>query len=81
MPKNRWLGVRSVVTDAGEGKVNIKVYLDRNRTGEWQLVAEATDDGKKFGGKAITDAGHAGLRTDFMDVEFDDYKIEELSTL
>jgi hypothetical protein len=39
-------------------------------------VAEAKDDGKTFGGAAILNEGYAGIRTDFMDVEFDDYKIE-----
>lgn len=36
------------------------------------LAAEAKDDGKSYGGDAILNEGYAGIRTDFMDVEFDD---------
>lgn len=78
LPKNTWIGLRSEVVNEADGTVNIKVYLDKNRSGNWELIAEAKDNGKRYGGKAILDEGYAGIRTDFMDVEFDDYKIEEL---
>ncbi len=78
LPIGAWIGVRSEVTTELDGSVLIKVFLDRDRSGNWELVAEAIDDGKTYGGAAILDAGHAGIRTDFMDVEFDDYRIEEI---
>lgn len=78
LPLHQWIGLRSEVSDTENGSVNIKVFMDRNRDGNWKLVAEATDNGKSFGGKVIAEAGHAGIRTDFMDVEFDDYRIEEM---
>lgn len=78
LPLHQWIGLRSEVKDEVDGTVNIKLFLDRNRSGDWKLVAEATDNGKSFGGKVIAEAGHAGIRTDFMDVEFDDYRIEEI---
>jgi len=55
--------------------VNIKLFIDRNKNGKWELILETKDDGKSFGGGAILNEGYAGLRTDFMDAEFDDYKI------
>lgn len=78
LPLNTWIGLRSEVKTESDGTVDIKVYLDKNRSGKWELVAEAKDDGKTYGGKAILTEGYAGIRTDFMDVEFDDYKIEEI---
>lgn len=78
LPHNAWIGLRSEVTNENEKTVLIKIFIDRERKGNWELVAEARDDGKKYGGKAIMKAGYGGIRTDFMDVEFDDYKIEEL---
>lgn len=78
LPLHQWIGLRSEVSDTENGSVNIKVFMDRNRDGNWKLVAEATDNGKNFGGKVIAEAGHAGIRTDFMDVEFDDYRIEKM---
>jgi hypothetical protein len=78
LPTNSWIGLRSVVSTNQSNTVDIKVYIDKEKTGNWILVAEATDNGKDFGGLAITQAGHAGIRTDFMDVLFDDYKISSL---
>lgn len=78
LPRGQWIGLRSEVTNGENGIVNIKLYLDKERNGSWELVAEAVDDGKKYGGTAFMEAGHGGIRTDFMDVEFDDYRIETL---
>lgn len=77
LPVDKWIGVRSEVVNGKNGSVNIRLYIDRERNGNWELVAEAIDDGRKFGGKAIINEGYAGVRTDFMDAEFDDYRIEE----
>lgn len=78
LPVGAWIGVKSEVKNLASGAVSIKVYTDVNKTGTWKLVAEAIDDGIKFGGAAITAAGHGGIRTDFMDAEFDDYKLKAL---
>jgi hypothetical protein len=78
LTKNIWIGLKSEVVDRVDGGVDIKVYLDINKTGEWELICEAIDDGKSFGGEVLSEAGLAGIRTDFMDVEFDNYKIKEL---
>lgn len=78
IPLDTWIGLRSEVKTNSDGTVNIKLYMDNGKTGNWVLVAEATDNGKDFGNGAITDEGYAGIRTDFMDVLFDDYKISSL---
>jgi hypothetical protein len=78
LPKDIWLGLRSVVTDGPDGKVSIKLYWDKGRVGKWEPVAEAVDDGKSYGGAALRESGLAGIRTDFMDVEFADYRIKEI---
>jgi len=78
LPKNTWIGLRSVVQNNTDGTVSIKLYVDNGKTGNWVLVAEAKDDGKSYGGSAFLGTGYAGIRTDFMDVEFDDYQIKSL---
>ncbi len=78
LPIGRWIGIRSEVVNNSNGTVSIKVFLDRNRTGVWQQIVTATDNGKSYGGGAIRNEGYGGIRTDFMDVQFDDYRIEEL---
>lgn len=52
--------------------------MDKDKTGNWLLAAEATDDGKSYGGTPILSEGYAGVRTDFMDAEFDDYKVAKI---
>ncbi|MBP9750014.1 MAG: hypothetical protein KBD21_04770 [Candidatus Pacebacteria bacterium] len=74
IPENVWFGVRSVVSTDKQGRVKIALYTDMERTGIWTLATEAIDDGA-FAGRTISTAGYAGIRTDFMDVEFDDYRI------
>lgn len=77
LPKNVWLGLRSEVKTNADNTVSIKLYLDNGKTGNWVLVAEAEDDGESYGGAPFFKAGYAGIRTDFMDVKFDDYNIVE----
>ena len=74
LPKNTWIGLKSYVTTIGS-KVNIKLYMDQGKTGVWTLILEANDAGQY--GSLIINAGYAGIRTDFMDVEFDDFSIIE----
>ncbi|MDC1205328.1 hypothetical protein N8083_00575 [Candidatus Pacebacteria bacterium] len=75
LPKQQWVGMRSEIETNSDNTVSIKLYIDETKTGNWVLVAEAIDDGISYGGP-VFDEGHAGIRTDFMDVEFDNYSIK-----
>ncbi len=78
IPLYHWIGLRSEVsTDTKTHVVTIKLFIDENDTGNWVLAVQATDDGTMYGGAPILDAGYAGIRTDFMDAMFRDYKIVE----
>jgi hypothetical protein len=79
LPKNTWMKIRSVVKNDSTGRVIIQLYLSRDAGDNWQLVLESIDDGRSFGGAAITGKGSAGIRTDFMDVQFDNYQVRELN--
>lgn len=76
IPQNQWIGLRSEVTTI-DGDVIIRLYIDGSTTGGWILVAEAVDDGESIG-SVFDNQSHAGIRTDFMDVEMRGYKIEEI---
>lgn len=78
LPKNVWIGLRSEVKTNNDGTVSIKLFADNGKTGNWVLIAEAIDNGKSYGGAVISSEGYAGVRTDFMDVEFDDYRIVKI---
>jgi len=77
LPKNTWIGLKSEVINGENDSVIIRLYTDIGRTGVWKLGIETVDDGKTFE-KAVTSKGYAGIRTDFMDVEFSGYKIVSL---
>lgn len=76
LPIDSWIGIRSEVRNVGGDTVNIKLYMDKTGTGKWQLVLETEDTDDKYGAAPFLKEGHAGIRTDFMDVAFKDYSIE-----
>jgi len=76
LPKNTWIGIKSETKTMPDKKVLISFYLKTsNAPDSWSKILESIDDNKSFGGKTITQKGHSGIRTDFMDVEFKNYKI------
>jgi len=81
LPKNTWIGLRSEVVTRAPDDVKIRLYIhstDSKGGGEWKLVAEADDRGK-VAGSVIDTKGYAGIRSDFMDVDFKDFKLEEFT--
>lgn len=78
IPHGRWIVLRSETVTNDDGSVGIALYLKRTRTSEWEKVLETTDSGQFGGSQPINGAGYAGVRTDFMDVRFENYRIQEL---
>lgn len=72
---NTPIGLRSEVRTFSRGRVGIRLFMDKGKTGVWTRMADVIDDGISYGGAAILDAGSGGVRTDFMDVSFEDYKM------
>src|SRR5688572_9505270 len=75
LPLGTWIRIKTVTKNLDATRVYINLYSDIGNTGTWTLATEAIDDGQTYGGAAMTAAGHAGLRTDFMDVTFDDFML------
>lgn len=80
LPHNSWVGLKSEVENLPNGSVSIKLYLDEYRTGKWGVVLETLDRPGRYGGPVISSPGSGGIRTDFMDVEFDNYRIEKANS-
>jgi hypothetical protein len=76
LPLHTWIGIKSEVRNAGD-VVDIKLYIDKGQKGDWQLVLEMQDKGDKYGKAPFLDEGYAGIRTDFMDVQFKNFAIQE----
>jgi hypothetical protein len=71
LPTWQWMGLKTRVTTNADGSVKLQLFLDKNDSGVWRLVASYTDRG--VGGTAFSASGHGGIRSDYMDVQFDDY--------
>lgn len=76
LPLHIWIGIRSEVRNVGGDTVDIKIYVDKDGKGDWQLILETEDKDDKYGKAPFLDEGYVGIRTDFMDVEFKDYSIK-----
>lgn len=74
LPINSWIGLRTEIINDNDGTVVLRIYVDEPGLASWRIAAAAIDDGKSFGGPAIVSEGLAGIRTDFMDVQFRDYR-------
>ncbi len=74
LPPKTWIGIKAVTKNEGNG-VRLTLYTDVKKTGIWTEVLSVFDDGVASGSSAVTAAGYGGMRTDFMDVSFDDYKL------
>ena len=70
LPIGRWIDLAAEVGNEADGSVRIRLFV-RTDAGDWQRVAEARD--ARENGAPIREAGHGGLRSDFVDVEFTDY--------
>jgi hypothetical protein len=77
LPKGAWLGITSEVMNLANGSVRIRVHVNPGN-GAWVLVFDIVDDGAHFGGAPFAQQGYAGLRTDFMDVSFENYLAQTL---
>lgn len=78
IPTNAWIAIRAEIKTNEDKSVSIKLWIDKDASGAWQLATEATDDGSQNGAPFLS-AGYGGIRTDFMDVEFHSYKVKDLS--
>ena len=74
LPLNQWIGVASEIRTLPDGSILIDMFVDRNRSGTWEHVATATDRPTPSN-PVISESGRMGIRTDFMDVEFTDYRV------
>jgi hypothetical protein len=67
---NQWVTIKTEVKTNTDNSVSIKLYVDKDNTGNFILATSATDKTNP-----ILSSGYAGLRLDFRDAQFDNFKI------
>jgi len=79
LPQKQWMRMRLSTQGVQDGSVVLTLYLDRNNDGQYVEIARAVDtDGSYSGTPPITGPGYAGIRTDYQDIFFNDYKLMAL---
>jgi hypothetical protein len=58
--------------------VLLQLLMDYQLNGNWKVVVQVVDDGGGSDGSPISAQGYGGIRSDFMDVQFDNYRLERL---
>ncbi len=71
IPINQWFSMKTIVKNT-DNKVNIKLFIKKD--GNWEEVLSVFDSVN-----TILEEGYAGIRTDFADVEFDNYTVKEIT--
>lgn len=72
LPMNTWIGLRSDIKNQSDGSVSIKLYMDNGMTGNWTLLTSYIDKSPT----KILGLHYTGIRTDFMDVQFQGYTVK-----
>lgn len=69
IPHGTWLSLRSDTITNADASVTVRLYMKKSGETAFTKILEAKD-----ASNPITGAGFAGIRTDFMDVEFDSFQ-------
>ena len=75
IPGQVWLEMKLVTKNESDG-VHISFSIKEDESANWQEVLTVIDEG--VGGPAFSQPGHFGIRTDYMDVEFENYRVTPL---
>ncbi len=74
LPHNAWITIGADTLTNADGSVTVNLKYTAPGATSSTVLLTSTDSGQ-FGGSApITAAGYVGIRTDFMDVSFDNFK-------
>jgi hypothetical protein len=80
IPMNTWMKIRGVTYTDSSGNVRLKMYIDKNSSGSWELLFDVTDSGATDTGAKIMNSGLNGLREDYMDISMDNYSLNNVKT-
>jgi len=78
LPHAQWFTLQNTTVTNADGSVTVTLSAKLPGATSTTPLVSATDSGGYGGTPPITGAQYDGIRTDFMDVEFDNYQIKPL---
>ena len=88
IPQDKWIGIRAVVeeqrhndtTISGKDQAYIAMYIDEKGDGSsWKYVTSYLDQNSTT--TTTFKQGHTGIRTDFIDAQFRDFKVNRYNNV
>lgn len=80
IPHQEWIALRADTITAEDGTVRISLSMQREDEADWATLLTAQDKGQYGDTPPITGSAYMGIRTDFMDVKFQSFKLTSLHT-
>lgn len=77
IPHDTWLSLQSESVTQPDGSVRVSLFMRDIGKTQWTELLSTVDSGQ-YAGTPPLGSGRAGIRTDFMDVSFDSFRIEPL---
>jgi hypothetical protein len=79
LPHGHWIRLRADTKTNSDSSVSVTLsMMNPADSGAWQQLLFVTDSGSYGGTAPITGARYVGIRTDFMDVKFDNFLAQSL---
>ena len=78
IPHDVWIGLASEAQNLPDGSVLLQLSIKEPGGNSWKPLLSVRDDGSFGGTPPIRAAGTAGIRTDFMDVLFRNFRVDTL---
>ena len=72
LPQQKWMKIKLETSNTSTG-TRLRLFLDRENNNTWETLLDVTDTRGKKDGDPISQEGYSGIRTDFQEVEFDDF--------
>lgn len=74
IPSGTWIGLRAAIVNNSSGIPTLSLFTDIGKTGIWKSALEVVDDAALFGA-SLPNAGTCGMRSDFMNLSLDDFRV------
>jgi hypothetical protein len=78
LPHGEWIQLKNTAVTNADGSVTLTLFMMLPGSTSWGKLLSAADTGQYAGTPAILGPGYAGIRTDFMDVEFNNFRLASI---